>query len=466
VITQVELDGFKTFQEFKLVLAPFQVIIGANGAGKSNLFDALRLLSRLAETDVVTAFQDPQGRGTPNEVFTLLPNGQPVERMRLAVEMLVEPRVRDSLGQEVDLIHMRLRYELEIARSMDELGLPTLSVTHESLAPISQTRDSWAKRYLVDRQTYGASWAIDPTESFISSEMADSKRLYLISYKDGDQPIRHLEATSAVRTTLGALKSIDFPHILAASQEMQSWRFLLNMDPDVLRQPTLMSTTRQIGPDGNGLAGVLARMQAEDPFLLTDISRDLANMVPGFIKVEVKPEELHRDYTILAHTADGRVFSSRVLSDGTLRLLTLITLVNDPDHHGVLCLEEPENGVHPFRLKHMAHLLHGLATDLSDPDQLAEPLRQVLINTHSPILVSELSKVSEGRPEIVFAYMVTHMPGGNRVTRMVPVTRDRQLQQDLEIAQPEEAYTLKQVLDYLDSADTGGAVAVLGQDSH
>ena len=88
-------------------------------------------------------------------------------------------------------------------------------------------------------------------------------------------------------------------------------------------------------------------MQAEDPFLLTDVSRDLANLVPGFIKIEVKDDELHRDYTILVHTADGRVFSSRVLSDGTLRLLTLITLVNDPDHHGVLYLEEPKTACIP-----------------------------------------------------------------------------------------------------------------------
>ena len=53
MITRVELAGFKTFQEFKLELAPFQVIVGPNGAGKSNLFDAVRLLARLADADPV-----------------------------------------------------------------------------------------------------------------------------------------------------------------------------------------------------------------------------------------------------------------------------------------------------------------------------------------------------------------------------------------------------------------------------
>lgn len=61
MITQIEIDGFKTFKDFKVELAPFQVIVGPNGSGKSNLFDALRLLSHLAETDLLSAFQGLRG---------------------------------------------------------------------------------------------------------------------------------------------------------------------------------------------------------------------------------------------------------------------------------------------------------------------------------------------------------------------------------------------------------------------
>jgi AAA15 family ATPase/GTPase len=52
MITQIEIDGFKSFKDFKVELAPFQVIVGPNGSGKSNLFDALLLLSRFAEMDL------------------------------------------------------------------------------------------------------------------------------------------------------------------------------------------------------------------------------------------------------------------------------------------------------------------------------------------------------------------------------------------------------------------------------
>ncbi len=86
---------------------------------------------------------------------------------------------------------------------------------------------------------------------------------------------------------------------------------------------------------------------------------------------------------------DGRSFSSRVLSDGTLRLLALTILRNDPQFHGILCLEEPENGVNPMYLKNIGRLLRKIATDFDDPEQVDEPLRQVLITTHSPSFISQ-----------------------------------------------------------------------------
>src|SRR5579859_2725864 len=78
MITQIEIDGFKTFKDFKVELAPFQVIVGPNGSGKSNLFDALQLLSRLAEMELVLAFKGL--RGEAREVFTQLPSEQSRKR--------------------------------------------------------------------------------------------------------------------------------------------------------------------------------------------------------------------------------------------------------------------------------------------------------------------------------------------------------------------------------------------------
>ena len=49
MLTYVKISGFKSFHDFEMEFTPFTVIAGANASGKSNLFDALSLLSRLAE---------------------------------------------------------------------------------------------------------------------------------------------------------------------------------------------------------------------------------------------------------------------------------------------------------------------------------------------------------------------------------------------------------------------------------
>ena len=84
---------------------------------------------------------------------------------------------------------------------------------------------------------------------------------------------------------------------------------------------------------------------------------------------------------------DGVEFRARDLSDGTLRFLALAVLVEDPSWGGVVCMEEPENGVHPTRLEAMRQLVNDLAVDLNFPVGEDNPLRQVILNTHSPELV-------------------------------------------------------------------------------
>ena len=87
MITKIEIDGFKTFNNFSMEFSPLTVIAGTNASGKSNLFDALHLLSCLASMDLRTAFATKQLRGGLSELFTKIDNEHSRTDMSFAVEM-------------------------------------------------------------------------------------------------------------------------------------------------------------------------------------------------------------------------------------------------------------------------------------------------------------------------------------------------------------------------------------------
>jgi predicted ATPase len=111
------------------------VIVGANAAGKSNLFDALRFLSRLADADIRTALQDL--RGEPHELFRLGANGAAASAMKFAIEVLLDPSVKDPYGQRKERANTRIRYEVHIEqRTVATTGLEKLFISHERASPI------------------------------------------------------------------------------------------------------------------------------------------------------------------------------------------------------------------------------------------------------------------------------------------------------------------------------------------
>ncbi len=451
MITLIEIDGFKTFQDFKLELSPLQVIVGPNGAGKSNLFDALHLLSRLVDTDLRSAFQEL--RGDAIEVFTTIPNGKPVNKMRLAVEMLVDRSIQDSWGAKADLKYTRMRYELEILRRTDEQGLERLYVSRESLKAIPRADDNWCKKHGLSTQNNWLPKLTGGRPSFISTEETKPGQNTIHLHQDGHGGRKSSVAEKIERTVLSGVTNTEFPHAFAAREEIRTWRFL-QINPEVLRNPSSMLASPSLSADGHNLATTLARMQAEDPYMLNDVAADLASLVPGILKIEVDTDQARNQYIIQAITQDGTSFSSRVLSDGTLRMLALATLKNDPQHRGVLCFEEPENGVHPSRLKNIALLLRELTTNFRDEDQSTLPLRQLLVNTHSPVFISQ----TEVRDALLFAYMVTRVgPQGkgispHRVTRIAQVAKPHPpFKPDFGLSKEEETYTVDQIKNYLNS---------------
>lgn len=457
MITYIKINGFKSFQNFEMEFTPLSVIAGTNAAGKSNLFDAFRLLSSLADTDKIqNAFKKDQ-RGEMYELFTQYDDKTYADEIEFCVEMLVNKNVKDAWGAEATLKYTRLRYELKIGRFVNKTGIDDLEVRFEKLENLKHDDDKWVKcipkKNLNDwRPKVGSGRRGTP---YIDTETINEIPTIVVPQDGSQGNKRNYPLTHAQRTVLSSIDSVDFRHILAAKEEMKSWRFL-QLNPDDLRLPTSKKTGDDvISPTGQNLAAALYRISLEDSYSLTEISRKLNSFLPNFVDVYVKDDIENKQYIISLKGTDGKEYTSRVLSEGTLRLLTLCILEQDYNHTGLLCFEEPENGIHPFRLKATVELLKQLSSDFSN---LELPLRQVIVNTHSPVLVSEMYKFkNDPFVSIHFGEMVSRIATINGkkqkmfVTKMTPVLMDSE--SSIEFSDQDKKITLHRINEYLHTID-------------
>ena len=213
--------------------------------------------------------------------------------------MLVNQNVQDDWGVRHALKFPRMRYELEVARRRDVLGLERLAVEHEYLAPIPRHKDRWTKS---NKLKTGGPWIPAMTggrsSPFISTQK-NGRGQTIALHQDGNSGRRDIVAADAERTLLSGARNTEFPHAFAAAQEMRAWRFL-HLNPAILRQPNAMTAPAKLAADGSNLPNVLARMNANDPMLLADVSRDLANYMPGTIHVEVENDPATERFVIWA----------------------------------------------------------------------------------------------------------------------------------------------------------------------
>ncbi len=369
---------------------PFTVVAGTNASGKSNLFDALKLLGGLAETDnIKKAFK--QQRGEFIELFTQYDENHYATEIEFAVEMLVNRKIKDSWGNEAKLKYTRLRYELKIKRFTNSLGIEDLAVTYEHLENLKHHKDKWAKLLPKD---IVENWLPNVkkgkrTIPYIKTEIENNIDTVVVP-QDGVRGVnkKRFPLNNATRTVLSSFDTIDFPHVLAAKEEMRSWKFL-QLNPEDLRQPTHKNMGDDvISESGKNLAAVLHRIKQEDIYTLREISREFQTFLPNFVEVDVIDDTENKQYLIKLKDKDKKEYTSRVLSEGTLRILALCILEYDNKYSGLLCFEEPENGIHPFNIEAMAKLLKYLTVDFTDIEM---PLRQVIINTHSPVLVGHIN---------------------------------------------------------------------------
>jgi predicted ATPase len=414
LLTRLKVRGFKNLVDVDVQFGPFTCIAGANGVGKSNLLDAIAFLSALADKpllDAALSIRDDGGRtGDVRSLFHRV-GDEYAPQMSFEAEMLVPSQGVDDLGQRAEATITFLKYTVSLTyrRGGDSQSLGALELTKEELVHIRKGDAPKHLRFPLDVSKWRRSAVTGHgtghrSAPFISTEGEGLDRLIKI-HQDGGasgKP-RSLLASTLPRTALSTANAAEGPTATLARREMQSWR-LLQLEPSSLRQPDPFTAPTKLAADGSHLAATLYRLArasaatkgsgsangSGEAQVFSQIANRLGELIDDVRAVSVDREERRELLTLNVTGGDGTVHPARALSDGTLRFLALTLLELDPEATGLLCLEEPENGIHPDRIPAMLRLLRDIATDTEEPLGDDNPLRQVIINTHSPAVVGEV----------------------------------------------------------------------------
>jgi predicted ATPase len=383
MLTRIEIDGFRTFEDFALDLEPFLVVLGANTTGKSNLLEAIGLLGALATGDLVSSFRHLRG-GTA-EAFRWGPNEEPSRTLTLAAEVLLSPTVRVGGGRPLPVPHTRIRYEVEIERGLDG---ESVGLLREEVRPIRPETDRWANRPNVSAAFRSLPLRYQREVPWLPADPSGGNGV-VAGRIPGVSPDR-------LTTALSAMTEAADMELLALREEMRSWR-LLHLELPALRAPTPPGAPQELGPDGSGLpgylAGVLARTRTPDlpQGVLGQINMLAESLAPGTPALDVVQSE-DGSNCLTFQGPGGRMLGPTSFSDGSLRAVALATILCDPTQKGMLCIDEVENGLTPAHQALLVERALGAVSSMPGLQSPAGPLFQLLLVGRSPALLQGLGE--------------------------------------------------------------------------
>ena len=407
MLTRLKVSGFKNLVDVDVRFGPFTCIAGPNGVGKSNLFDAICFLSALTDRSLMEAALSVRGDDNGARLSDLRSlfrrcGDDYTSEMSFEADMVVPLEGKDDLGQNAQATTTFLRYCVTLAYRTDEnlASAGSIEILKEQLTYLKKS--DVPEHLLFDHKPAWRNSAIlgarRGTHYISTEEQADGKVIKL--HQDGrhGKPLSRL-AKNLPRTVLSATNAAESPTALLARREMRSWQ-LLQLEPSALRRPNEFSAPTKLGSNGSYLAATLYRLAHQNGHseaaetanrrVYSKVANRLADLIDDVRSVSIERDEKRELFTLSVAGRDKTPHAARSLSDGTLRFLALAVLEQDPEVQGVLCLEEPENGLHPARIPAMIKLLQDIATDATEPASPDNPLRQVIVNTHSPAVVLQV----------------------------------------------------------------------------
>lgn len=340
-IVTLKIKNYRAFENLEIKnIPPFCVIIGANGTGKSTLFDIFGFLRDALKNNIRQALQI---RGGYKEVVTR--------------------------GKEQENIEIELQFKINI---LDKERLVTylLIIGEDDKRPVIKREILRYKRaehgspcHFLDFKL-GQGYAITNEEDFNKPDEELEREEQQLESNDilaikGLGQFQRFKAASAFRSLIENWHVSDF-HISEARGSK-----------DALY-------AEHLSPTGDNMASVAQYIYQNHPDIFQKILTKMQERIPGISKVEAKDTEDGRLILKFQDQAFKDPFIDRYVSDGTMKMFAYLILLFDPKPHPLLCVEEPENQLYPT-------LLRELAEEFAS---YAHRGGQVFVSTHSPDFIN------------------------------------------------------------------------------
>ncbi|HOY67094.1 MAG TPA: AAA family ATPase [Candidatus Ozemobacteraceae bacterium] len=335
-IEYLKVMNYRALKELELKeITPFTVFLGPNGSGKSTFFDVFAFLSECFNSGLRRAW-DKRGR-------------------------FKELRTRGESGPIV----VELKY-----REKPELPPITyhLSINEDAKGPFIQ--DEWLQWRRGKRvgQPFKFLRFQKGQGEVVSGDLPDEK--------DERIPEQLSSPDMLAVNTLGQLAK--HPRVNALRRFISGW-YLSYLSSDNARSIPEAGPQERLSMNGDNLPNVIQYLKEQHEDRLNNILDVLAQRVPRLERVMAEPL---RDGRLLLQIKDApfeEPILAKFASDGTLKMLSYLTLLYDPEPPQLIGIEEPENQLHPRLLPELAEECRGASSQ-----------SQLLVTTHSPYFVNGL----------------------------------------------------------------------------
>lgn len=357
MIHRVWLKNFGPFENASVDLKPFTVILGRNGSGKSLLFWAIRSIGRVARFSLRPQ-RDGRRVGSPVSGF-------PTRIGQVAFADIVhrrDPNRIMTLGVEFESADGQGRYEVQLGRR--PLGT---AIVEEHL--------HWTT-------VAGEAVTVDATPTHVECSVPGVD-LAVPRLDSAPYVLYRNESTTAVGK--------------AVQSALWDRTDIYRLDPSALKSPAAVGS--RFGTTGNGFAAYLDYIRNEPggQQAFEKLVNAVRAICPHLKDVLLPIEEdfgrgVARKKLAFIMSDPAESIPVELESDGTVLLLAYAALVHGPRDLDTLCVEEPENGIHPRAVPPQIAMLKELSKD--DGDRRAV---QVLISSHSRALFDQVKDYTQLR---------------------------------------------------------------------